>query len=107
MSKYRHIISFLVLLLAFSCHPSSSSSRMKKNILKINFPHDPPTLDPRKGGDVISSSMQFMLFEGLTRMTPHSSNNLALAKSIDISEDGTIYTFHLKDSKWSDGTDLV
>lgn len=96
----------LLVLLVFSCHSSSDSSRIQKNVLRVNFPSDPPTLDPRKGGDVISSSMQFMLFEGLTRFTPESSTELSLAKSIDISPDGKTYTFHLRDSKWSDGTDL-
>jgi oligopeptide transport system substrate-binding protein len=36
-------------------------------------------------------------------MSPHSSAELALAKKITTSEDRTAYTFHLRETYWSDG----
>jgi len=71
----------LCILFMSGCH----SSTLKSKQLKVNFPDDPPTLDPRKGGDAISSTVQFMLFEELTRMTKESSTQPALAEKIDIS----------------------
>ena len=102
MKTAKCLIYILLLILFVSgCHSSTLKS---KQVLKVSFPDDPPTLDPRKGGDVISSTMQFMLFEGLTRMTKESSTEPALAEKIDISDDKTVYTFHLRKTKWSDGT---
>ncbi|CCB88947.1 peptide ABC transporter substrate-binding protein [Simkania negevensis] len=100
MMKKIAILFTLLACLIVGCH---SSPKKPKQMLRINFLSDPPTLDPRKGGDPTSSTVQFMLFEGLTRMSPHSSAELALATKITTSEDRTIYTFHLRETYWSDG----
>ena len=78
-----------------------------KRFLNISIRHDPPTMDPRKGGDEISSAFHFMLFEGLTRLMPDGSVSLAQAESIDISNDKKHYTFHLRDAVWSDGSPVT
>ena len=41
--------------------------------------------------------------EGLTRVNPSEKIDLALAESVDTSADLKTYTFHLKDSAWSNG----
>ncbi len=95
---------FLIALLSVAfvgCH--FSSKKKSTQILKMGFQHDPPTLDPRKGGDPTSSTVQFMLFEGLTRITKNSTTELALAEKVDISDDQKVYTFHLKKTFWTDG----
>lgn len=99
MKKFA-IIFALLACFGVGCH---SSPKKPKQMLRMNFLSDPPTLDPRKGGDPTSSTIQFMLFEGLTRMSPHSSAEYALAKKITTSEDRTVYTFHLRETFWSDG----
>jgi len=70
----------------------------------INGP-DPESLDPaiitsQSDGRIVSA-----LFEGLTRFNAVTAQaEPALAKRWDISGDGTIYTFHLRDSlRWSTG----
>lgn len=75
--------------------------------LRLSFLVLPPVLDPRLGGDEISSTLMKMLFEGLTRMAHGNQPSLALAKSIDISADQKRYTFKLRNSVWSDQTPLV
>ena len=97
-------LSLLMVLLSMAlvgCH--FSSKKKPTQVLKVSFQHDPPTLDPRKGGDHTSSTVQFMLFEGLTRITKNSTTELALAKKINISDDQKVYTFHLKNTFWTDG----
>jgi len=44
-----------------------------------------------------------MLFEGLTRMTPSSTSELAIAKDVSISMDKMVYTFLLRKTFWSNG----
>lgn len=72
--------------------------------LRLNAPEEPITLDPRKGGDVVSSCMHFMLFSTLTKVSDKAPYELNTAKDITLSDDKCTYTFHLRDSKWSDGS---
>jgi len=98
----------VVLLCGFLCGCCSSTPPSTSvSTLRVNFSEDPATLDPRKGGDSISCSFKFMLFEGLTRMTPFSNSiEPAIAESISISEDKRVYTFHLRQALWSNGEPL-
>ncbi|MDE3045286.1 MAG: peptide ABC transporter substrate-binding protein [Verrucomicrobiota bacterium] len=44
-----------------------------------------------------------MLFEGLSRISREGNTELALASSVEISDDRLEYTFHLRDALWSNG----
>lgn len=77
-----------------------------ENVLLWNVGADPKTIDPtlnaaNDGGNVISQT-----FEGLTR---EKSGEVypGIAESWDISEDGKTVVFHLRESKWSDGSPLT
>ena len=96
-------ILFLAAYLVWLHCGSASMKNEYKSILRTAFKGDPITLDPRKGGDAVSSVAQFMLFEGLTRFSPTSSQELAVAERVDRNEAATEYTFHLRNSFWSDG----
>lgn len=72
-------------------------------MLKLNFTYEPSCLDPRRGSEAVTSTVHFMLYEGLTRMTPQSTHEPGLAKTVDISQNKLVYTFHLRESKWSNG----
>lgn len=95
---------FLFFLLT-SC--TKSSKKIPKKILRLNFSRNPLSLDPRRGGEPISSALQFMLFDGLTMITSFSTSSLALAESVEISEDLLTYKFHLKESYWSNGRPIT
>jgi oligopeptide transport system substrate-binding protein len=75
--------------------------------LNLNISSDPDTLDPRKGGDSLSSLFHFLLFDGLVRLDDDGSVKMALAERVDISEDNRIYTFYLREAFWSDGTPIT
>lgn len=103
----RLLVAALILLVGASCQKSSQriSGKLAKNSqqIRMNLSSEPATMDPRKGGDPISSHMHFLLFEGLTRLNEDGSISLAQAESVDISPDGRQYTFHMRDTKWSNG----
>jgi oligopeptide transport system substrate-binding protein len=100
LAHLRLLLALSLVVLLSSCHKEKES----KGYLKINIKEEPISLDPRKGGDVVSSTFHFMLFEGLTRLNTEGSIIPAQAERIVISEDGTIYTFSLRKSHWSDGS---
>ena len=97
------LIFVLVGLIFTSCDKEKSSG---KATLRANFLAAPSTLDPRKTRDMTSSTTLFMLFEGLTKSTPESNQTPALAERIEISDDMRIYTFYLREARWSNG-DLI
>lgn len=68
---------------------------------------DPLSFDPRRGGDIASSTIHFALFEGLLRMEPGKSWAPGIAKKVVVSEDKKTYTFYLRKSYWSDGSPVT
>jgi oligopeptide transport system substrate-binding protein len=99
----------LTLLSLTSCHVTDAkiTPTERKQILRTTLKMDPPSMDPRVGVDTVSDGVIRMLFEGLTYMERDGSTQLALAQSFELSSDQTVYTFHLKDVKWSDGSPLT
>ena len=75
--------------------------------MRLNIAGDPDTLDPRTSNNINASFVIAMLFEGLTKIEEDGKVSLVLADDVSLSEDGKTYTFHLKKTKWSDGTDLT
>ncbi len=70
----------------------------KKSITLNLGPGDVPTLDPSLATDTSSIQILWETMMGLTRQDEVTNAvEPALATSWDISEDGTVYTFHLRD----------
>jgi oligopeptide transport system substrate-binding protein len=102
-----NFIMWVIMSCLVACQTSPSGVRKSHSEIRVNIAGEPATLDPRKGADLLSSSLHFILFEGLTRLRPDGTIALAGAESIDISDDRLTYTFHLRDTKWSDGTPVT
>lgn len=72
--------------------------------LKINLSSEPPTFDPQQAQDSTSNAILKLMYEGLTRQNAETGKaEEGMAESWDISADGLVYTFHLRDAKWSNG----
>lgn len=71
--------------------------------IHLYFQAEPFSLDPRMGGDRRSQAVLRPLFEGLARIGLDGSPHLALAESVSLSKDQTVYTFRLRPSVWSNG----
>lgn len=69
---------------------------------------DPPTLDPALVGDTTSAFVTSQLFSGLVQLDNNLDVQPDLAARWEISDDGTTYTFFLRqDAAFADGTPLT
>lgn len=66
----------------------------------------PTTLDPTKGQSIGDNEIQHAITEGLVRNTAGDVQP-GIAESWEIDESGCVYTFHLRDAKWSDGEPIT
>jgi len=68
---------------------------------------EPQAIDPSKSSDVYSSQILNEITEGLARIEVDEKGTdvykPAGAEKWDVSDDGLVWTFHLRDYKWSDG----
>ncbi|MGX8678439.1 MAG: peptide ABC transporter substrate-binding protein [Sphaerochaetaceae bacterium] len=77
-------------------------------VFKIANGAEPESLDPSKIQGVPEHRITQALFEGLVADDPETAGALpGVAESWDISDDGTVYTFHLRECTWSDGVAIT
>jgi oligopeptide transport system substrate-binding protein len=62
-----------------------------------------PTMDLSKAVDGIAFTTLAQTNEGLTRLGKDQKAAGAVSEKWDVSQDGKTYTFHLRDTKWSNG----
>ncbi|MEK3822152.1 peptide ABC transporter substrate-binding protein [Cytobacillus sp. FSL W8-0315] len=81
-----------------------TESANKEQIITINALSEPPSLEPALIDNQIAGDISNQLFEGLVRLDKEGNIAPGVAEKWDVSEDGTVYTFHLnKNAKWSNG----
>ena len=69
-----------------------------KTDIVVGMQLEPPHLDPTSAAaGAIDEVLYANVFEGLTRFGPDGAVNPGLAESWEISEDGTVYTFKLRE----------
>jgi oligopeptide transport system substrate-binding protein len=86
--------------------PSSSApSSTNGQVLRLpGVGGDPATLDPANSGDATSAEYIAEIFSGLVSFDKDLKIVPEIAQSWDVSSDGTVYTFHLRqDAKFQDG----
>lgn len=81
----------------------------EKQVLHISNMTEPAEIDPHVTSGIPEYHLQMAVFEGLIAKHPKTLEAMpAVADSWTISDDGTIYTFHIRDTaKWSDGDKLT
>ena len=98
----RHLL-FACFVLA-GCTPSGQpKAQAPTKQVNLYLQADLISMDPRVAYDRRSIQVNRELFEGLVRIGENGAPELALASSYTVSEDGKVYTFHLRPSKWSNG----
>lgn len=73
-----------------------------EQMLRMNAA-EPETLDSGMSNDVISGAFIRSLYDGLVRLDKDGKPVNSVASDIQVSEDKKVYTFTLRDSKWSNG----
>ena len=76
--------------------PASRGSTAGDTTRLVHLYVDPPTLDPHLTTDATSARIIVEVFGGLVTIDPDLNIVPDLAESWDISDDGRVYTFHLR-----------
>ncbi|MBZ6527441.1 peptide ABC transporter substrate-binding protein [Aerococcaceae bacterium DSM 111021] len=93
----------LVISVFSSNQTTATESKQTLNLATANE----PVVDPGLATDKNSIALIANIFDGLTRPTIQGNVEPGIAESWDVSEDLLTYTFHLRESSWSDGTPLT
>ena len=94
-------------LLAACGGSSSSKSSPSKKTLNWMVASEIPTMALSKATDSTSFNQLSNTMEGLYRLGKGSKLEKGLATSEKVSKDGKTYTYTLRKSKWSDGSELT
>ena len=74
----------------------------KEKSITFNIGMEPTTLDPSLNSGNDGTLVLNHMYEGLM-IEKDNDFVCAAAEDYDVSDDGKVYTFHLRDNKWSDG----
>jgi ABC-type transport system substrate-binding protein len=92
----------------FAACRGDGASPSRRTIVDSRDRYDPRSLDPAKSTDVPTGRAVGYLFDGLVRFTPDARIEPGLAQRWDVSADGRVYTFHLRQGvRFHDGTPFV
>ncbi len=96
-------------LLAAGCQPGASRAACDAGKLCYERGNvsDPLTLDPAKSTTIGEQHILGDMFTPLVQYNAASEPVPGIATSWDTSADGLTWTFHLRESKWSDGAPLT
>lgn len=113
--KRKIIITILFLVTALimaACskdeNQSGAGADSVEQQLVLNAGSEPSSLDPALNTAVNSGWILDHMYEGLYTRDQDGDIVLGIAEDVEVSEDGTVYTFQIKeDAKWSDGSDVT
>ncbi|WP_214881886.1 MULTISPECIES: peptide ABC transporter substrate-binding protein [unclassified Exiguobacterium] len=111
--KKKSILLMMTLILALgsvlaACSTGGDSdgdgSSNGEKVLRLTDTSDITTADPALATDAVAFNLIANTMEGLYRLDKDGNAVPALAESEpEVSEDGTVYTFKLRDAEWSNG----
>lgn len=100
------VVSSVAAIVLLSVLPGCALDDIRADFAFLNL--EPETIDPGRVGDQAGGRIVANLFEGLTvRERPSLVPGPGIATHWHVSSDGLTWTFHLRESMWSDGTALT
>jgi oligopeptide transport system substrate-binding protein len=98
---YRLLLVGILLLLIVSC---SNQKPDEDQVFRVSISNEPPTLDWSLATDSVSFDILTNIMEGLTQYDSNMEPIPAVAKRWEISKNGKIITYYLRDDVfWTDG----
>ena len=88
-----------------SAESGDTSAAASGGVINAIMTSDPDTMDPGRADDSQKNQIVLETQETLVRLID-GKLEMAGAESIDTSDDGLTWTFHLRDNKYSDGTEV-
>ncbi len=113
MKNRKGFIALMIAVLMVAALPAfanggKDSAAGTEQKLVFALQNEPDGLDPGITNNSFASPVLYNAFEGLVVYDESNSIVGGSAESWDISDDGLVYTFHLRDNlKWSDGSALT
>lgn len=103
------LFSFLISVLLLGCSGGGQISDPSKMVFHLGNGEEIEDVDPHTSTGVTEHNVIGSLFEGLVNLHPETLEaEPGVAERWTISEDGTEYTFHLRDgAQWSNGDALT
>ncbi|MDX1623057.1 MAG: ABC transporter substrate-binding protein [Gemmatimonadota bacterium] len=93
----RTVAAALIALVPFAgCGGEGADRSPGRNVLRLSTGADPASLDPMMAVDVPRGRLVATMFDGLVQFADDEIRP-NLAESWEVSGDGTVYTFHLRD----------
>ncbi|MFZ5647024.1 MAG: peptide ABC transporter substrate-binding protein [Bacillota bacterium] len=93
---------FLAVSLA-GCWGGAAGKSKSTQVVRYNVCTEPETLDPALATGVPEGTILANMLEGLVRYGPNNEIRPGIAREWKISPDGLVYTFKLREAKWSNG----
>ena len=101
-------VAFVATLPACSPDATRTERGLEEQALYVANSSEPKTLDPHEATGAIEIYIIGALYDGLVRKNPETlAIEPGVAERWDISKDGQVYTFYLRESQWSNGDALT
>lgn len=79
-----------------------------ETVFRVNNTSEPGSLDPALATSYVEERIILSLFDGLFTYDPETGDAIpSLCDSWQMSDDGLTYTYHLREARWSDGTEIT
>ncbi len=102
----RWLIILTVCALAVNLAGAQGANDGSNTILKVGWPYEPASMDPHRANEDAAYNALRMMVEGLVRNV-NGEAVPGIAESWEVSADNKEYTFHLRKSRFSDGSPVT
>lgn len=101
------VIILIILLIVIGIKLTSNDSLDDNSRIIATVGPEPVSIDPQIGTTIDCRVYVRHMFEGLTRLDEDGNIVPGMAENWDVDDTETVYTFHLREAKWSDGQEVT